>query len=88
MFGDALPSWNAFIGINVRTSEQQWLGLMEEYGLPESKHYRSSNFDELQNALLLDGINKCIVTKDTLIVDAFGHLYQKFSTNKKALASK
>lgn len=78
----------AFIGINVRTSEQQWLGLMEEYELTESKHYRSPNFDELQNALLLDGINKCIVTKDTLIVDAFGHLYQNFNSNKKALASK
>lgn len=77
----------AFVGINVRTSEQQWLGLIEEYELTKNRHYRSANFNQLQNALLLDGINKCIVTKDTLIVNAFGHLYQNFDT-KKALASK
>ncbi len=78
----------SFVGINLRTSKQQWLGLVEEHGLDKKRQFRSEDFNELQNTLLIDNLHKCVVTKDTLIVDAFGHLYQNFGSYKKALAIK
>jgi len=79
---------HTFIGINLRTSNEQWLGLMEEYDLEKSTQYRSADFNQLQNTLLVDGLNKCVVTKDSLIVNAFAHFFQDFDGNKKALVSK
>ncbi len=84
---ETYPTYS-FVGINLRTSEQQWLGLVEEHGLDIERQFRSVDFNELQQTLLIDNLNKCLVTKDTLIVDAFGHLYQNFGSYKKALAIK
>lgn len=68
------PHYN-FIGINLRTNYNQWQQLMEEYQLDTNKQYFGENFKELQMAMIIDGLNKCVIAKDTVIVDGFANLY-------------
>lgn len=67
-----------FVGISLKTGHPQWMNVLEEYGLDTSKQYRGENFKEVQTAMIVDGLNKCVIAKDTLIVDAFANLYKSF----------
>ena len=67
-----------FVGINVRTSHPQWLSLMEEYQLDKNNQFYGEDFKEIQTTMIIDGLNKCVIAKDTLIVDAFANLYYSF----------
>ncbi|SHI93237.1 transaldolase [Pseudozobellia thermophila] len=64
-----------YIGINIKTEEGQWKALMESSNLDPTKQFRAPNFEELTKALIIYPLNKCIVTKDDVIVDAFANLY-------------
>lgn len=68
------PHYN-FVGINLRTSFGQWKQLMDEYKLDEDKQFFGENFKELQMAMIIDGLNKCVIAKDTVVVDGFANLY-------------
>lgn len=68
------PHYN-FVGINLRTNFTQWKQLMNEYKLDENKQFFSENFKELQMAMIIDGLNKCVIAKDTVVVDGFANLY-------------
>ncbi|HET8737994.1 MAG TPA: transaldolase, partial [Pricia sp.] len=63
------------VGINIRTSEPVWKGLVETSGLSAQLQYRSADFDALTKALIIDKPNKCIITENDLIVDAFANVY-------------
>ncbi|TAI49033.1 TlpA family protein disulfide reductase [Flagellimonas allohymeniacidonis] len=67
-----------FVGISLRTTHPQWLGMLDEYGLKKSHQFRGDDFKEVQMGMIVDGLNKCVITKDTLIVDAFANLYKSF----------
>jgi len=71
------PDYN-FVGINLRTSYPQWLGMVEEYHLDKSTQFRGEDFKEIQTTMIIDGLNKCVIAKDTVIVDAFANLYTSF----------
>ena len=68
------PNYN-FIGINLRTSHSQWKQLMRENNLDKEKQFYGENFKELQMAMIIDGLNKCVITKDSVVVDGFANLY-------------
>lgn len=68
------PDYN-FVGINLRTSHSQWKQLMEDYKLDKDKQFFGENFKELQMAMIIDGLNKCVIAKDTVVVNGFGNLY-------------
>ncbi|WP_350285596.1 transaldolase [uncultured Croceitalea sp.] len=74
-----------FIGVNLRTGKNQWQTMVEERRLDTLSQYRSTDFERIQHTLIIDDLNKCVITKDTLIVDAFGNIYYSFKPNKKAL---
>ncbi len=65
----------SFIGINVKTDEKNWNGIIQNHRLDPSKQYRSENFKELTETFILIPMNKCIITEDGLIVDAFSNIY-------------
>ncbi|MEM9076617.1 MAG: transaldolase [Bacteroidota bacterium] len=67
-----------FVGISIRTSEPQWMKTLEEYGLDKSTQFRGEDFEKVQTAMIVDGLNKCVIVEDTLIVDAFANLYKSF----------
>ncbi len=65
-----------FVGINLRTSFPQWNLLLEEYGLDKTDQYHGENFKEIQTTMVLDGLNKCVLAKDTLLLDGFANIYK------------
>lgn len=77
-----------FVGINLRTTRDQWMHMMAENNVDTLNQYWGKDFEQVQNALIIDGLNKCVITEDTLIVDAFANLYASFDANKKAPAVK
>lgn len=67
-----------FVGINLRTSHSQWMDMLAEGRLDRSNQFYSDNFKDIQTAMIIDDMNKCVIAKDTLIVDAFANLYYSF----------
>ena len=67
----------SFIGINIKTEEPNWKGMIQTSGLDLSNQYRSENFEELKKALIIYPFNTCIVTEDGKIVDAFSNIFSR-----------
>lgn len=67
-----------FIGINFKTESSRWKMMIEQNQMDINTQYRSDNFQELTNALIIYPMNKGIITKDGLIVDAFANIYASF----------
>jgi len=65
-----------FVGINLRTSFPQWNLLLEEYKLDKENQYHGGNFKEIQTSMVLDGLNKCVLAKDTLLLDGFANIFK------------
>lgn len=74
---EAKPEYN-FVGINFMTDEANWKGMLESSGLDKNNQYKANNFKELTKALIVYPLNKCIITEDAKIVDAFATLYTSF----------
>jgi hypothetical protein len=72
-----------FVGINLRTTRPEWTNMLQETNLDPSLQFRCADFKTVQNTLIVDHLNKCVVSEDTLIVNAFGHLYASFEPTKK-----
>ena len=67
-----------FVGINIKTDETKWKGLVETSGLDKANQYRTGNFEEVTKSLIIYPLNKCIITNDAIIVDAFSNMYASF----------
>lgn len=67
-----------FVGINIKTDKQNWMGIIDSYQLDSSKQFRSDNFEDVTEKLILYPLNKCIITEDALIVNAFSNIYSNF----------
>ncbi|KAG1648514.1 hypothetical protein GQR58_029769 [Nymphon striatum] len=59
-----------FVGINYRTDESTWKGM-----IARAKLDKADDFEELAKALTIYQRNKCIITKDAEIVDGFTTLW-------------
>lgn len=68
----------SFVGINFNTEPMRWQGMIEAKGLDSNTQYRSDNFKQLTNSLVMHQLNKAVIAKDSLIVDAFANLYTSF----------
>ncbi len=71
------PEFN-YVGINFQTNKSDWKGIIENSGLDIGNQFRSENFEEATQKLIIYPLNKCIITEDTLIVDAFSNIYASF----------
>lgn len=67
-----------FVGINIKTDKQNWVSIIDNHQLDGSKQFRSANFEEVTEKLILYPLNKCIITDDALIVNAFSNIYSNF----------
>jgi len=67
-----------FVGINCNTDALRWQSLLSTNQLDMDKQFRTADFENLKNALVIGSLNKGIITKDGLIVDAFANLYSSF----------
>lgn len=60
-----------FVGINYSTDETTWKGMVTSAKLNPDNQYKADDFEELTKALVIYPLNKCIITEDAKIVDAF-----------------
>ncbi len=67
-----------FVGINVRTNDEEWKSLVHTAGLDPANQYKAVNFEELSQALIVYPLNQCIITENEMIVDAFANVYTSF----------
>jgi hypothetical protein len=67
-----------FIGINCNTDTLRWQSLLSANQLDMDKQFRTDDFENLKNTLVIGGLNKGIITKDGRIVNAFADLYSSF----------
>ncbi|WP_373517981.1 TlpA family protein disulfide reductase [Pricia sp.] len=65
-----------FVGINIKTPEPVWKGLLEISDLDKEMQYHATDFDALTKSLVIDRLNKCIITDNGRIVDAFADVYR------------
>lgn len=68
----------SFVGISLKVDEANWKGMINAAGLDESNQYRAKNIEELSKALIIYPRDKCIITDDATIVDAFSSIYRTF----------
>lgn len=71
-----------FIGINRSTEYNQWQKMILDHGLDKNNQYRSEDYESLKNTLVIDHMNKGIITDNGLIVNAFANLYRMKLTHK------
>ena len=64
-----------YVGINLKTSEEKWVSMLNEHSIDKDYQYRSSDFEKIQEALIINNLSKCVITKDTIIVDAFANVF-------------
>jgi len=78
------------VGINIKTEEAKWKGMVRSSNLDPSMQYRSDNLEEINRALIIYPINKCIITDNGKIVngfsDIFSHNLEKEMINSDKLA--
>ncbi|WP_298476405.1 redoxin domain-containing protein [uncultured Maribacter sp.] len=67
-----------FIGINFKTQEDNWKTIINSNNLNDKFQYRADSFDELSKNLIVYPLNKCIITKNGIIVNAFSNIYDRF----------
>lgn len=71
------PKYN-FVGINLRTENNRWRGMVESSGLDKSNQFWAPDSDEFAHKLIVYEPNKSIICKDGKIVDAFANVYTSF----------
>src|SRR5690606_1151669 len=67
-----------FIGINCNTDMARWQTILTNSNLNSERQFRTNDFENLKNTLVIGGLNKGIITKDGHIVDGFADLYRDF----------
>lgn len=67
-----------YVGINMKTKEVIWKGMLEDARLNKALQYRANDFSELTKSLIIYPENKCVITNDAVIVDAFSNIFSSF----------
>ena len=67
-----------FVGINLHTPHAKWVQMVRENRMDTLNQFRGEDFEEVQRAFIISSLNKCVIAKDTLVVDAFANLYTSF----------
>lgn len=67
-----------FVGIGLKVEDQEWRNMLHSAGFDENGQYRAPNLEALSKALIIYPKDKCIVTDNAKIVDAFSSIYSAF----------
>tara|TARA_R110000796_G_scaffold252619_2_gene388830 strand:- start:74483 stop:75865 length:1383 start_codon:yes stop_codon:yes gene_type:complete len=74
---DAHPE-TTFIGISLTPQDESWKAIIHSNNKNFNNQYRAENINDLRSALIVDGLNKAILLKDGLIVDAYKNIFTLF----------
>ncbi|MBO0593323.1 transaldolase [Cellulophaga sp. E16_2] len=64
-----------FIGISLSELDENWKSMIGTSGIGFKNQYRSEEDKKLRATLIIDGLNKAILVKDGIIVDAYKDMY-------------
>lgn len=64
-----------YIGINFRTDASNWKAIVNKFNFDANSQFMAEDFHQLTESLILYPMNKCVITNDALIVDAFSNIY-------------
>jgi hypothetical protein len=64
-----------FIGISLSAIDENWKKMMTTSGVDFKNQYRAENDQTLRTTLIIDGLNKAILVKDNVIIDAYKDMY-------------
>lgn len=64
-----------FVGINLKTDIDEWRTILKSLGVDYKTQYHTDNFKKLTETLVLDKMNKAIITDNALIIDGFSNIY-------------
>ncbi len=70
----------SFVGINIRTDDRTWRGMVESYDLDSTKQFKADDFEEITKSLIIHHLNRCVITQDATIVDAFSDIASLYKT--------
>lgn len=74
---EKLKEDHTFIGINIKTEKSNWEGIIKNFELDTATQFRTDDYEGITNQLVIYPMNKCIVTDNAVIVDAFSNIYQR-----------
>ena len=69
---------HTFVGINIFTDTADWKYLLESKKLNGTNQYRAKDSKKLTYTLMIDYLNKSIITKDGFIKNGFADIYTSF----------
>ena len=49
--------------------------MVDSYGLDSEKQYKADDYEEITRSLIINHLNRCVITEDAAIVDAFSDMY-------------
>ncbi len=64
-----------FVGVSLSPEEYEWKKILETNNIALKNQYQATDPNQLRNTLIIDGLNKAIVIKNGLIVDAYRNVY-------------
>ncbi len=67
-----------FIGINFETEPRKWKAMIASKGLDADNQFRSENFQELTNSLVVYPLTKVVIAENSHIVNGFASLNEYF----------
>lgn len=67
-----------FIGINCNTEMARWQTMLINNNLNLERQFRTDDFNNLKNTLVIGGLNKGIIIQNGHIVNGFADLYRDF----------
>lgn len=65
-----------YIGINFRTETNNWKAIVDKFNFEAGSQYKTNDFENLTEKLIIYPMNKCIIANDAVIVDAFSNIYR------------
>jgi len=65
----------SFVAISLSSDEESWKNTIKESNQTFKNEYKAVHIDSLRNTLIIDGLNKAILTKNGVIVDAYRDMY-------------
>ena len=66
---------STFIGLSLASKDENWKNIIKSNKQHFKNQYRAKDNYELRRKLIIDGLNKAVLIKDGLIVDAYKDIY-------------
>ena len=64
-----------FVGLSLSSKDENWKNVIKSNKQSFDNQFRAKDSYELRRSLIVDGLNKAVLIKDGLIVNAYKDIY-------------